>query len=292
MNFFKRKYYRFLVNYLEKREADDVKYLKILYYLKNERELNLENPKEFTEKIQWLKLYKYTERYKEYADKYAVRQLVAQKAGDDILNELYGVYNSVEEIDIDALPQQFVLKCTHASGTNIIVKDKSKLNWPKAKAKLQQWMQLNQYYKNREKVYKDITPRIIAEKYLSEADEDLLIDYKFYCFNGVPHYVLVKLTENGDEKKCYYTMDWQKVHPEKEPRNFLKRDMPKPENFDEMVRIAKILSEGFIFIRVDLYSLQGKIYFGELTFFPTGGIKRIAVEWMNEKLGDLIQLPA
>ena len=290
MNFFKRKFYRWYVSWLKSRKDNDIQYIKAQYYLKNNRPLNLEQPEEFMEKISWLKLFYYTEAYKDFADKQEVRRYVRERAGDEVLNEVYGVYDHVEEINPDELPQQFVLKCTHASGTNIIVKDKDTLNWQEAKATLKKWMAANYYYQSRERVYKDIKPRIIAEKYLSELAEGV-IDYKFYCFHGKPEYVLVKLTENGRDKKCYYTMDWQKVMPEKPSGSFLDKEMEKPSNFEEMKGIAAKLAGDFIFMRVDLYSIEGRTLFGEMTFFPTGGIKRMFVERLNKVMGDLIRLP-
>ena len=290
MNFLKRKFYRFYVDFL-RGSKDDAKYLKVQYYLKNERDLDIENPREFTEKIQWLKLFYYTEAYKDFADKYEVRKYVKDKVGDHVLNEIYGIYDYPEEIHPEELPNQFVLKCTHASGTNIVVKDKSSLNWEKAKKQLKKWLATNYYKKSRELIYKNIRPRVIAEKYLSELADGSLIDYKFYCFHGNPEYVLVKVNEGGTDKKCYYTMDWQKVMPENITRNFLLTDIPKPANFDEMRDVAMKLSDGFIFVRVDLYSIKGKTLFGEMTFFPTGGIKRLAIERLNKEMGDRIQLP-
>ncbi|MCW4468346.1 glycosyltransferase [Flavobacterium sp. MFBS3-15] len=292
MNFFKRKFYRFYVDYLSAYSDNDIKYVKAQYYLKNERHLNLEEPEEFMEKIQWLKLFHYTGAYKDFADKYEVRKYVRDKVGDHILNDIYGIYEYPEEIDLTELPNSFVLKCTHASGTNIVVKDKRRLDWPKAAKRLKKWLAANYYKKSRERIYKDIHPRIIAEKYLSELADGSLIDYKFYCFHGKPEYVLVKVNEGGTDKKCYYSMDWQKVLPENPGAGFLMTDIPKPSNFDEMREVAVKLSEGFIFMRVDLYSVNGKTLFGEMTFFPTGGIKRLAVERLNKEMGDLIKLPA
>lgn len=289
MNFFVKKFYRAYVSLLRRFGSDNA-YLRAQYFLKNGRKLNLDPPVEFMEKIQWLKLNVYTEKFGRYADKYEVRKHVESVVGNHILIPLYGVYNSVDAINPDELPNEFVLKCTHASGTNLIVKDKSLLNWNAAKAKLRKWMKQNYYFKSRERVYKDIKPRIVAEKFLSELAEGV-IDYKFYCFDGQPKYVLVKLTENGRDKKAYLTMDWEKLVPEKPNSGFLERDVQKPENFEEMVDVARKLSVGFAFIRIDLYSIAGKTLFGEMTFFPTGGIKRYFVERMNRELGDQLKLP-
>uniref|UniRef100_UPI0025E49B25 ATP-grasp fold amidoligase family protein n=1 Tax=uncultured Flavobacterium sp. TaxID=165435 RepID=UPI0025E49B25 len=224
--------------------------------------------------------------------KYEVRKYVRDKVGEGVLNEIYGIYDYPEEIDVKELPNSFVLKCTHASGTNIVVKKKSKLDWGKAKKQLRKWLATNYYRKSRERIYKDIQPRIIAEKYLSEMADGSITDYKFYCFHGKPEYVLVKVSEGGVDKKCYYTMDWKKVMPENITKSFLTTEIAKPSNFDEMRDVAVKLSEGFMFMRVDLYSINGRTLFGEMTFFPTGGIKRLSVERLNKEMGDMIKLPS
>jgi len=269
----------------------DVSHAKTIFRLKNNKKLNLENPQEFSEKIKWLKLFKYTEAYKNYVDKYEVRAYVKEKIGASYLNTVIGVYDNVDDINFDDLPNQFALKGTHGSGYNIIVEDKNKLDWSETKKELIKYMSSNYYYKYREKIYKDVKPRILAEHYLDQMDNDHIIDYKFYCIHGKPTYVLVKTLDNGEDKNCFYDLQWNKLEPDLNKHDFLSKDIPKPNNLNELIIIAEKLADGFIFIRVDLYSISDKIYFGELTFFPTAGNKRLRVERLNKELGDLIQLP-
>lgn len=291
MGFFKRKYYQIYTNLLRVFSSDDVLFTKVQYYQKNNKKLNLDSPIEFMEKIQWLKLYKYTESYGKYVDKYDVREYVEQKIGKKYLVDIIGVYESSEQIDFNALPQKFVLKCTHASGFNVIVKDKNKVDWKDSKKKLSKYLSINYYDECKEKIYKDVQPRILAEHFLDQLDNDDIIDYKFYCFHGEPKYVLVKTFDNGKHRKCFYDLNWNKVEPEKDSSTHLYKDIKKPDNFEEMIQVAKKLSEDFMFMRVDLYSIEDKIYFGELTFFPSGGIRRIYIEKLNYELGEFLKLP-
>ena len=292
MNFLERKYYQLLVKYLKNKPNADEAYIKANYYLKNNRRLNLENPVDLSEKIQWLKLYQYDESYKKYIDKYEVREHIKETIGEEYLNELLGVYEDVEEIDFDALPDKFVLKGTHGSGYNIIVEDKSKLNWPEAKAQLRKFLSQNYYDKYKEVIYRGIKPRIIAEKFLDQLNDDAILDYKFLCFHGEPKFIHVKALEDGRRKEVDYDINWNKLEIPKEQPHYLKRSLEKPDNFEDMIEIAKILSKDFIFVRVDLYSIEGKIYFGELTFLHKGGMKRVVSEPHNKIMGDLIKLPA
>jgi len=291
MNFFKRKYLQLKSNYLKNRPDCVEDYLKVHFYLKNKKLLNLENPQEFAEKIQWLKLNMYKQDYQNYVDKYAVRDIVEAKIGSQYLNDLIMVYDKVDDIKLDDLPEKFVLKGTHGSGYNIIVKDKVQLNWDAAKEQLHKYLKTNYFDKYKEYIYKDIQPRIVAEKYLDQLDSQYIIDFKFMCFHGVPHYIHVKTFEQDRIKEAYYTMDWEKLQPNSVGQNHLIQTIEKPNNFDEMVKVAKALSKEFIFVRVDLYAIGARIYFGELTFFHKGGMKRNYIESLNKKMGDLIKLP-
>ncbi|WP_136666550.1 ATP-grasp fold amidoligase family protein [Flavobacterium sp. H122] len=291
MNFFRRKFYKFYLGTLENFNADDTKISEIQYLLKNNTKPDLSSPKEFMEKILWLKLHHYTENYGRFVDKFEVRSYVEDKIGKQYLNDILGVYDSVSEINFDKLPNQYVLKGTHGSGYNIIVKDKNQLNISKTKKKLNKFLSQNYYDKFRESIYKNVKPRIIAEKYISEIDNDSLIDYKFHCFHGQPKYVFVQKNKSENITKSFYDLNWNKVLPEKYIPAFSNSDFKKPENFDEMIRIAEKLSEGFIFLRVDLYSIGDRIIFGELTFFSNGGLVRSSIERFNQEFGDLIKLP-
>ncbi|NRR91854.1 glycosyltransferase [Winogradskyella undariae] len=291
MNFIKRKYYQLFSKYLKNKPNSDISYIKAQYYLKNEKRLDLDNPTEFVEKLQWLNQNLYNEDYKDFVDKYEVRKYVEQKIGKGFLVDFIDVFDTVEAIDFDALPNQFALKGTHGSGYNVIVSDKSTINVNEVKCRLKKYMQSNYYNKYKERIYKKVKPRILAEHYLDQTDSENIIDYKFYCIHGDPKYILVRTLTSDGYKKCVYDLNWNKLENTKESKGFFCKDLPKPDNFEELVTIAKKLAEEFIFVRVDLYSISGKIYFGELTFFPTGALKRLSVEKLNKELGDLIQLP-
>ena len=291
MNFFKRKYCKLNIAFLKLLGGNDEKISKLQYFQKNGVNPDLKNPREFMEKTQWLKLYYYTEKYGKYVDKYEVRRHVKEKVGEKYLNDIIGVFDSVSDIKFDNLPKQFVLKGTHGSGYNVIVKDKSKLDVNKTKKKLSQFLSDNYYYKFRELIYKDVKPRILIEKYISEIDSDSLIDYKFHCFHGEPKYVFVQRNTPSNLKKGFYDMSWNKVMPENHIPAFSDAEFVKPDNFDEMIQVATKLSEGFIFLRVDLYSIGNKIIFGELTFFSNAGNIRSSIERFNTEFGDLMKLP-
>lgn len=290
MNFIQRKYYRFLVSFY-RFISYEKGFVKAYYKLKSQRDLNLDNPTEFSEKLQWLKLNYYTEDYKQYADKYEVRKFIEEKVGKEYLVDLIDVFDDVEAIDIEKLPNKFVLKGTHGSGYNVIVKDKANLDWQKTKRVLSNYMKRNYYKEYFERVYKDIKPRIIAETYLDQLDSDDIIDYKFFCIHGEPQCVWVKTFDDGKYRNCYYNLDWQKMGPDKNETSYLSKDIPKPKNLEEMIDVAKKLSEDFIFIRVDLYDVGDQIYFGEITFFPWGGYKKLTLEYLNREYGDLMKLP-
>lgn len=291
MNFLKRKYYQLLSKYLKYKPNSDVEYVKAQYFLKNETILNLENPREFTEKLQWLKFNLYNEDYKDFVDKYEVRSYVEKKIGKGFLVDLIGVYDDVDAINFDTLPKQFALKGTHGSGYNVIVEDKSKIDENAIRRTMKSYLKLNYYFKYKEPIYKNVKPRILAEHYLDQTDSENILDYKFFCFHSEPKYIWVKTFSEGKYRNCYYDLDWNKVEGDKNRKNYLNKDILKPENLEALIGIAKKLSEDFIFVRVDLYSIRGKIYFGELTFFPWAALKRLTVERLNKELGDLIELP-
>ncbi len=255
---------------------------------------DLKDPKTFTEKIQWLKLHWYDPLAEKCADKYLVREYVEKTIGAEYLNELYAVYESVNDVDIGALPDRFVLKGTHGSHFNIICKDKSALDWEKEKKKLIRWSSINYYWQNREWVYKNLKPRYIAEKFLEDGNESCLIDYKIHCFNGKPMYCQVIRDRVRDEDE---SMDWfddawnvmpftgMRKHPKRHP------DMPKPENYETMIAIARKLAEPFPYVRVDLYNIHGRIVFGELTFFPGSGLGTFTPKEYNTIIGSQLILP-
>lgn len=291
MNYIKRKYYQLLSKYLKNKPNADLAFVKAQYYLKNEKYLNIGQPREFMEKLQWLKLNLYNEDYKNFVDKYEVRQYVKDKIGEEYLVDIIGIYQDVDDIDFDTLPDQFALKGTHGSGYNVIVDDKSKIDVLEVKQTLKKYLRKNYYFKYKEPIYKEIKPRILAEHYLDQTDSENIVDYKFFCIHGKPKYIWAKTFCNGKYRNCYYDIEWNKVEGDSNTKNYLEKDLPKPDNLNELISISEKLSGDFIFVRVDLYSINGKTYFGELTFFPWAALKRLTVERLNKELGDLIQLP-
>lgn len=291
MNFFKRKYYQLLTKYLKNKPNADIAFVKAQYYLKNEVHLNLEQPKEFMEKLQWLKLHLYNEDYKDYVDKYEVRNFVESVIGKQYLVDIIGVYEDVDGINFDELPNQFALKGTHGSGYNVIVNDKSSIDINEVKQTLKKYLKQNYYHKYKEPIYRTIKPRILAEHYLDQSDSENILDYKFFCIHGEPKYIWAKTFYDGKYRNCYYDLDWNKLENDNNTKSYIDKDLERPANLDELIEISKKLSKNFIFVRVDLYSISGKPYFGELTFFPWAALKRLTVERLNTELGDLIKLP-
>lgn len=272
-------------------EKDFEKELICWYQERMKAPLDLDNPKTFNEKIQWLKLYDSTPLKTKLADKYLVREWIAEQIGEQYLIPLLGVWDNFDEIDFDQLPDQFVLKTNHGSGGNIIVPDKSEFKYAIAKQRFDNWMKQNYaFYWGFELHYMNISPKIIAEKYMAGLDGDIY-DYRFFCFNGVPKYVWVDIgSGTSHHKRSIFDMNWELQeylvnYPALDP-------IPeKPENFDEMVSISTKLCKEFAFVRIDLYSLKSKTYFGEMTFTPQSGTGRWESEKHNRLYGDMLQLP-
>ena len=241
----------------------------ILYILRTKEIPNLKNPQNFNEKMTKLKLENYNknEKVSILADKYEVRKYVEEKGYKNMLNELYGVYDNVEQIDFEGLPKKFAIKCTHGCAYNVICKDKEKLNIEDTKNKINKWMREKYGYATQELHYTKIKPRIIIEKYLCDENDKMPIDYKIYCFNGKAKCILVCSERDEKLKLSYYDLDWNRENFEKKNWSS-KKEILKPDNLNEMIECAEKLSEGFPFVRVDLYDKDDKIVFGELTFTP------------------------
>jgi hypothetical protein len=267
-------------------------YLKFMYRATIGRKLNLTSPKTFNEKLQWLKLYNRKPEYTMMADKFAVREYVAKTIGEEYLIPLLGVWNDPNEIDFDALPDQFVLKCNHNSGLGMcICKDKSKLDIENVIKELHKGLKQDYYLPGREWVYKGIPRKIIGEKYM-EDDSGGLIDYKFMCFNGYVDCVMVCIDRHIDDTKFYFfDNNWNfmrlNVRGKEAPKDFT---IHKPDCMDKMFSIAKTLSKGIPFVRVDLYECNNRIYFGELTFFPESGFDPNLLPETDKYFGGLINL--
>lgn len=265
-------------------------FIPILYRVATGKKLNLVNPTSFNEKLQWLKLYDHNPMYTIFADKYAVREYIKNKVGEQYLIPLLGHWNNVENIDFEALPDQFVLKCNHDSGGVVICRDKSAFDVEEAKKKLRDHMEQNHYYLSREWAYKDIKRCIICEEYLIDKESNDLRDYKIFCFNGVPKLIQVDFDRFNDHKRNLYTTNWEFLDVTIKCPNDPNKIIPKPEKLSEMLDVASKLSKGYPELRVDLYLVNGKIYFGELTVYHGGGIEKFTPDSFGDELGDQIDL--
>ncbi|MBE6291958.1 MAG: hypothetical protein E7091_06060 [Bacteroidales bacterium] len=273
----------------------DKLFIQLKFFKNFHRFPNLKNPQTFSEKIQWLKLYDRNPRYTNLVDKYEVKKIVADLIGEQYIIPTLGVWNNADEIDYDALPNQFVLKATHDSGRIIICKDKSKLDKEWARKEMAKSLERDFYALTREWPYKNVHRRIIAELYMENPQDPGrdLSDYKFFCFDGIPHYCQVIRNRSSKETIDFYDMQWNHmpfVGLNPVVSNGL-NPVERPTCLDEMVDVCTKLSKGFAFSRVDLYVIDDKVYFGEITFYPASGMGVFTpVEW-NIKLGDLIKLP-
>lgn len=265
-------YGRFYNNFIKRKPAlfSDVLVTKIMYYLKFRKELNLKNPESFNEKLNWLKLYDTNPLKTVCSDKYLVREYVEKKIGSEVLIPLIGVWEKPEDIDFEALPNQFVLKANHASGTNIICTNKQKLDVCETIDVLRKWLKLDFYIIGRERQYKNIKRKIICEAFIGEINE-VPVDYKFYCFNGEVKFIQLDLYRFSNYQKVLYSKDWDKLSIKFNGRDN-STEIPKPHCLNEMLDIALKLSVGFLFVRVDLYLSNTQILFGELTFTPGNGL--------------------
>jgi TupA-like ATPgrasp len=253
--------------------------------------LNLKNPKDFNEKLQWLKLYWKDPRIVKCSDKYEVREYVKKSGCEEILNQIYGVYEDTSEINWDNLPNKFVLKCTHGCGFNIICDHKDKLNKDQTFAQFDKWLKIRIDKTFAEIHYSKIKPRIICERYLETDAGFLPLDYKIYCFNGKAGLVSVCSNRAISLIYNYFDLNWEKMNITK--KVFLNENLPKkPECFDEMVKYAEILSKPFPFVRVDFYIYKGKPVFGEMTFTPGAGMGLNLNEKGLQYLGEMLKLPS
>lgn len=255
------------------------------------KSLDLEHPQTFNEKLQWLKLYDRKSEYTVMVDKYKVREYIKNKIGEEYLIPLIGVWDDPDDIDFDALPDKFVLKCNHNSGLGMcICKDKSNLDIKKVKNELRRGLAQDYYLTGREWPYKDVARKIIAEKYMEESGKSDLKDYKLMCFAGKVRCTFVCSDRSRDLKVTFFDNDWRKMPFERHYQSS-REVINKPKNFTKMIELAEILSRGIPFVRVDFYEIKEKIYFGELTFFPGAGFEEFTPEKWDFILGSWIQLP-
>lgn len=271
------------------RVLPDGVYLKLRYKLKFGKKLNLKTPETFNEKLQWLKLHDRKDVYTIMVDKFKVKEYVANIIGEKYVIPTIGIYDKFDEIDFDVLPKQFVIKCTHDSGGLVIVKNKEKLDRNTARKIINKCLATNYYYRGREWPYKNVKPRIIVEKYMK--DTRPIIDYKFFCFNGKPKIVLAcsdRFSSDG-LKETWFDSDWNLL-PITEGGHKTDGNIVKPKKFNEMKQLASQLAERMAFVRIDFYEFSGRVFFGEITFFPASGFEKFVPGEWNKRLGDLIDL--
>ena len=266
------------------KKYDDERYNEVLYKLSFGKKGNFKNPKTFNEHVINIKLYADEDGFEFYTDKYNVRKYVEKQVGEKYLNDVLAVYDSADEIDFSTLPEKFALKGTHGSGFNEIVKDKSAVDPDRIKKKFARWMRENYYYRGRERNYKKIIPHIVCEKYLSSSDGKPLNEVKLMCFRGKVK--LIEDTRIVGGVRCVNVYDERKqlIDVRAGAGN---HEFELPENIDEMISVAEKLAERFSFVRVDLYNVDGRIVFSELTFHSGGGFVPFNPSSWDEKLGCL-----
>ena len=274
------------------KNMSDKEYLSWLYRARMGRFPDLNYPKSFNEKLQWLKLNDRKPEYTEMVDKYLAKKYVEKRIGEKYIIPTLGVWDEFDQIEFEKLPDQFVLKTTHDSGGVVICKDKANFDKAAAKRKLEKSLKRNYYWAEREWPYKNVKPQIIAEKFMVDKSGDGLIDYKFYCFNGMPEFLYISngMDNHKTARLSFLTMNWEKAPFGRSDYLEFETIPPRPRKFDEMVQIAKSLSEGHPFLRVDLYEISEQVYFSELTFSPCGGFMPFVPEEWDEKLGDMISI--
>ena len=268
----------------------DRRYLSWRYLLTYGRPLDLVNPRTFTAQLQWLKLFGRPEDYAHLADKFAVYEYVRSRIGEAHLAKLLGVYHHAGDIPWDQLPNSFVLKATHASGWNLIVRDKTRLGLADATRKCEEWLRSKYSDRSREPVYRMIPPRIIAVEYLGDPDTELF-DYKLYCFNGRVRLVHVDTERFTGHKRTFYTPEWERL-PFAYTYPVRVADLPKPAALGEMISLAERLAGTIPFVRVDFFYIRGRVIFGEMTFFPDSGFGAFDPPEWDAIIGSYLELPA
>lgn len=276
--------------YVKKMPSEE--FVKRLYRFKMGRELNLENPQTYTEKLQWLKLFDHREVYTRMVDKLAAKQYVADRIGQEYVVPLLGQWDRAEDINFDSLPEQFVLKTTHDSGGNLICRDKASLDIPEARRKMKRLLRRNYYICSREWPYKNVKPRIIAEQFMEDSRQGELRDYKFFTFGGEPKvlYIAQGRGLGGETVADFFDMEFNHL-PFTIDHDVAPVPPEKPENFERMKELAAKLSAGTAQLRVDFYEVDGKVYFGEMTFFHCSGMAPFHPEQWDSIFGDWLTLP-
>lgn len=281
-----------------RKHSNPEKVLKKMFKTNIGYELDLNNPKTFNEKLQWLKLYNHNDVYTTMVDKYAVKEYVADKIGKKYIIPTLGVWNHFDEIDFNKLPKRFVLKCTHDCGSVILVKDKYFLDKAATKNKLESALRHNYYYSCYEWPYKNVPPKIIAETFMIDVNntktlDDDLTDYKFMCFHGEVKCIFTCTQRRSVDglHVTFFDRDWNQLPFERHYPAAELGTIPKPKNLELMKALAERLSEHIPFVRVDFYEINGMVYFGELTFFPGAGFEEFSPVKYDYLLGSWIKLP-
>lgn len=289
-NFVKKIYLKYFYTFRYKLLSDKA-FIKKKFKKTFKYELNLENPKTFTEKIQWLKLNNKDCLLTQCADKLAVRNYVKEKIGEKYLVPLIYYTNNVNDINLEKLPNfPVIIKTNNNSGGTIVVVDKNVCNFKEIQKKLKKALKTNFFYVGREWEYKNVKPCIIIEKLLKDdSNNDILNDYKVHCFNGIPQYIQTIFDRNIEMKENWYDTEWNLLNVYY--FSSLKKQISKPKLLNKLIEIATILSKDFIYVRVDLYISQNKIYFGELTFRPYAGFMKFHPKEFDRILGEKLKLP-
>lgn len=289
------KQYRFNINIKRfnlYKNMSDKDVLNNLYYFRFGKNIDWAHPKTFNEKMQWLKLYDRKKIYSTMVDKCEAKNYVANIIGKEYIIPTIGIYNNFNDIDFKKLSDKFVIKCTHDSGGLVICEDKSKFNKKKAKKKIEKSLKTNYYYESREWPYKNVKPRIIVEKYLEDKKINELRDYKFFCFNGEPKIMYISdNSHRANQHCCFYDMQFNKLNIKRKDYKEFEQIVEKPHNFNKMIEFSKILSKDIPHVRVDWYEVNGKLYFGELTFYTCSGFIPFETEEWDYKMGEMLELP-
>jgi len=272
--------------------VSDERFLKKAYSIAMGKELDLDNPTTYTQKLQWLKIYDHRPEYTRMVDKYAVKQYVSEKIGAEYVIPLLGVWDNVEDIEFDRLPEQFVLKTTHDSGAIVVCKDKSRLDIAETKKRLNYFLKRNYFNQNREWPYKNVPHRIIAEKYMEDSRYKELRDYKFFTFGGEPRVLYIAQGRGRGEPTVadFFDMDFNHL-PFTIDHDTAAVPPEKPAGFEVMKELAARLAKGTPQLRVDFYEVDGRVYFGEMTFFHCSGLNPFHPEEWDRIFGDWVKLP-
>ncbi len=277
----------------------DEEYLKLIYWSFFHEKLNLKEPLGFNAKIQWLKLYDRDDFYTKIVDKVEVKHVIEDRLGKQYIIPTLGVWNSFDDIDFESLPKQFVIKCSHDSCGNVIVRDKSVFDMKTAKKKIERALKTNYFYSGREWPYRNVPPRILVEQYMendldnSYHKQQSLIDYKFYCFDGKPRFLYVSTgLENHDTASIsFVSLEWKKMPFYRTDYKQFDILPEKPKHFDEMIDVCNVLAKEFRFVRVDLYEINNKVYFSELTLHPCSGLMSFNDKKYDLELGRMLNVP-